>query len=82
MFGFRVYCKFHYLEYKSFANSEEELLFFVNQFYNNTWKWTPQYDEDDDEEGEDEEHRKHKIFVFFDSIIIFHLNSFFHSIEF
>lgn len=53
-----VYCKFHYMEYKTFNNSEDELLYFVNSFYDPSWKWSNQYGEDSSQDTGDEEHRK------------------------
>lgn len=64
----RVYCKFHYMEYQSFNNSEEELLYFVRSFSNTTWKWTNQYEADLLQDDQDEEHRTYNIlfpFYFF-----------------
>lgn len=55
---FQVYCKFHYMEYKTFNNSEDELLYFVNSFYNSSWTWSNQYGEDSSQDSGDEEHRK------------------------
>lgn len=52
----RVYCKFHYMEFKSFKNSEEELLYFLGQFTNPNWSWMEQYKADVDND-EDEENR-------------------------
>lgn len=46
------------MEYQSFENSEEELLYFVRSFYNETWKWSDQYSADLIHDGTDEEHRK------------------------
>lgn len=46
------------MEYKSFNNSEEELLFFVRTYFNESSTWSIQYESDESEEGEDEEHRK------------------------
>lgn len=50
----RVYCKYHYLEYKSFSSSEHELMHFLKLFNNPKWEWLEQYgvdellDEDDE----------------------------------
>ena len=46
------------MEYQSFDNSEQELLYFVRSFSNKTWEWSIQYENDESEENEDEEHRK------------------------
>lgn len=54
---YRVYCKFHYMEYQSFDNSEEELLYFVKSFYNKTWDWKVQYKDDISQKDADEEQR-------------------------
>lgn len=54
------------MEYQSFENSEEELLYFVRSFYNKTWVWSNQYASDPSEGSEDEEHRM--------TIIFFHLS--------
>lgn len=54
----RVYCKFHYMEYHSFNNSEDELLYFLKSFYNSTWKWSEQYEAEVQRDDEDEEHRE------------------------
>lgn len=53
-----VYCRFHYLEYKSFADSQEELLYFLKSFYNETWTWYEQYAAGDPNDDEDDETRK------------------------
>lgn len=45
------------MEYQSFDNSEQELLYFVRSFSNKTWEWSIQYENDESEENEDEEHR-------------------------
>lgn len=45
------------MEYQSFDNSEEELLYFVRSFYNKTWDWKVQY-KDDKQKDADEEQRK------------------------
>lgn len=50
------------MEYQSFENSVEELLYFVRSFHNETWKWSDQYGADLTHEGTDEEHRKLKLF--------------------
>lgn len=50
------------MEYQSFESSEEELLYFVRSFHNETWKWSDQYGADLTHEGTDEEHRKHTFF--------------------
>lgn len=54
----RVYCKFHSMNHQSFNNSEEELLYFVKLFQNESMIWSEQYGYDSSYEGEDEEHRK------------------------
>lgn len=62
---FRVYCKFHYMEFQSFASTEDELLYFVRSFHNKTWKWSDQYGSDADDENNDEENRMTNQFVLF-----------------
>lgn len=47
------------MEYQSFSNSEEELLYFLNSFYNSTWNWNQQYEAELRQPDEDEEHRKY-----------------------
>lgn len=46
------------MEYQSFENSEEELIYFVRSFHNETWQWSDQYGADITHDGTDEEHRK------------------------
>lgn len=48
------------MEYQSFNNSEDELLFFVKSFYNETWVWSPQYADNDESEGSDESDENRK----------------------
>lgn len=43
---FRVYCKYHYLEGHEFDSAEMELKHFLKSFYNDTWKWSEQYETD------------------------------------
>lgn len=45
------------MEYQSFDNSEDELLYFVRSLNNKTWTWAHQYQSDESEASEDEEHR-------------------------
>lgn len=45
------------MEYQSFDNSEEELLYFVKSFYNKTWDWKVQYKDDVSLRDADEEQR-------------------------
>lgn len=52
------------MEYQSFDNSEQELLYFVRSFSNKTWEWSIQYESDESEENEDEEHRKSKFMIY------------------
>lgn len=71
---FRVYCKFHNLEFQSFDNSQEqELLFFVRSFYNKTWEWTKQYEDEYIESGDEENrtlcmHTMHIVYICFVSL--------------
>lgn len=65
-----VYCRFHYLEYKSFADSQEELLYFLKSFYNETWKWYEQYAAGDPGDDEDDESRKFFVHVV---VVVFNL---------
>lgn len=58
-----VYCRFHYLEYKSFVDSQEELLYFIRQFYDPTWEWHEQYKPGDPDDNEDDETRKCDLFL-------------------
>ncbi|XP_031619026.1 voltage-dependent calcium channel subunit alpha-2/delta-3-like [Contarinia nasturtii] len=51
-----VYCKYHYMEYKSFDNSEKELLHFVELFQSTSMKWPDQYEQYTYDKGKDEEH--------------------------
>lgn len=53
----RVYCKYHYLEYKSFSSSEEELLHFLKLLNNPNWEWLEQYGADEMQVEDDEENR-------------------------
>lgn len=65
------------MEYQSFENSEEELLYFVRSFYNETWRWSDQYGADLTHDSTDEEHRKFKLYL---NLLIFFFHA--HSIFF
>lgn len=42
--GFRVYCRYHYLEGHEFKTPEEELIHFLGKMYDMDFKWERQYE--------------------------------------
>lgn len=59
------------MEYQSFDNSEEELLYFVKSFYNKTWDWKVQYKDDMQKDADEEQRRQMEQKKLFSSFFAF-----------